>query len=182
MTDDEVGEDEVGDGKRAKHSAEDRGLTLLRIVSRKTTYSNETHTVFQKGCAILSIMANSTNSRCNAFQAVQGFFLESVNAPEHVINVLAHGGWSISVVSIVNIVRALTKERQGEIRKLSRTGLCALAYDNLDFDFSVKEPTVENAGSFASITTGTFIQLTPDTMLDDLCFSKELWEKSPLNP
>ena len=38
-------------------------------------------------------MVNSTNSHCNAFQAVQGFFLESVNAPEHIIDVLAHGGW-----------------------------------------------------------------------------------------
>ena len=80
-------------------------------------------------------MVNSMNSHCNAFQAVQGFILESVNAPEHVIDVLAHGGWSISVVSIVNMVWVLTKEWKQEIRKLSQTGLCAIVYDNLNFDF-----------------------------------------------
>jgi len=57
------------------------------------------------------ILAHSMNTWCNAFQAVQGFFLESVNTPEHVINVLAHGGWSVSVPSVVNMVRSLTAER-----------------------------------------------------------------------
>src|SRR5258708_28122097 len=172
-----------GGGEGMKHSTGDQAVALLQIVSSVIEWSNRHgHTVFQKGCAILSIMANSTNSHCNAFQAVQGFFLESVNAPKRIIDVLAHGGWSISVVSIVNIVWALTKEQKQEIRKLSQTGLCAIAYDNLDFDFCMKEPTVENAGTFASITTGSFIQLTPDTMLDDISFSRELWERSDLNP
>ncbi|KAF8317294.1 uncharacterized protein EI90DRAFT_2943471, partial [Cantharellus anzutake] len=135
-----------------------------------------------KGCVILSILANSTNSRCNAFQAVQGFFLESVNTPERVINVLAHGGWSVSVMSMMNMVKSLTVERQKIIRDLSKDGLCALAYDNLDFDFKPKEATLENPGTFESITTGTFIPLGHSTTLDDLRFSDELWRKSSLNP
>ena len=85
-------------------------------------------------------------------------------------------------MSIVNMVWVLTKEQKQEIRQLSQTGLCAIAYDNLNFDFHMKEPTVENAGTFASITTGSCIQLTPDTMLDDISFSRELWERSDLNP
>src|SRR5258705_447464 len=64
----------------------------------------------QKACMILLIMANSTNFRCNAFQAVQGFFLESTNTPERIINVLAHGGWCVSMTLIANIVKTLTKE------------------------------------------------------------------------
>src|SRR6266436_2909566 len=125
-----------GGGEGMKHSTGDQAVALLQIVSSVIEWSNRHgHTVFQKGCAILSIMANSTNSHCNAFQAVQGFFLESVNAPKRIIDVLAHGGWSISVVSIVNMVRVLTKEWKQEIRKLSQTGLCAIVYDNLNFDF-----------------------------------------------
>ena len=127
-------------------------------------------------------MAHSTNSHCNMFQAIQGFFLKSINAPKCVVDVLAHGSWSISVVSIVNMVHTLTKEHKKELKKLSETGLCVIAYDNLDFDFGVKEPMVENAGTFASITTGSFIQLTPDTTLGNLSFSRELWERSNLNP
>jgi len=63
-----------------------------------------------KGSIILSIIMNSTNSQCNAFQAIQGFFLESINAPECIINVLAHGSWSISVPTVVKMVQALTKD------------------------------------------------------------------------
>src|SRR5258708_1892472 len=135
-----------------------------------------------KGTIILSIIANSANSHCNAFQAIQGFFLELVNAPEHIINVLAHGGWSISVATVVNMVKALTREHQSILQELSMDGLCTIAYDNLDFDFKVKEPTLENPGGFASITTRTFVLLSPETKLSDLQFSKELWEKSSLNP
>jgi len=56
------------------------------------------------------IIANSANSWCNAFQAIQGFFLESINAPERIINVLAHGSWSVSVPTVVKMVQALTKD------------------------------------------------------------------------
>ncbi len=128
------------------------------------------------------ILAHSTNTRCNAFQAVQGFFLESMNTPEHIINVLAHGGWSISIPSVVNMVRSLTAERREIIRNLSKNGLCALTYDNLDFDFKPKEATLENPGTFESITTGTFIPLGHGTMLEDLQCSDELWRRSSLNP
>ena len=122
------------------------------------------------------------NSCCNAFQAIQGFFLESVNVPEHIVNVLAHSGWSMSVSSIVNMVKALTKEQRSVLQGLSTDGLCAIAYNNLDFDFKVKEPTLENPGSFVSITTGTFLPLLPKTTPSSLQFSKELWESSSLNP
>src|SRR5258708_4493170 len=135
-----------------------------------------------QGTIILSIIANSTNSCCNAFQAIQGFFLESMNAPEHIINVLAHGGWSVSVTSIVNMVKALTKEQKSILRGLSTDGLCAITYDNLDFNFKDKEPTLQNPGGFASNTTGSFVTLSPETTLSSLQFSKELWEKSSLNP
>ncbi len=139
-------------------------------------------TTIKKGCAILSILANSTNARCNAFQAVQGFFLESVNTPKHVINVLAHGGWSISLMSICNMVKSLMKEQWTLLKGLSSTRLFSIAYDNLDFDFKAKEPTIEHQGSFESIMTATFIPLTHGATQDDLHFSQKIWEESPTNP
>src|SRR5258708_6092022 len=89
---------------------------------------------------------------------------------------------SISVPSVVNMVRSLTAERQEIIWNLSKNGLCALTYDNLDFDFKPKEATLENPGTFESITTGTFIPLGHGTMLEDLWCSDELWRRSSLNP
>ena len=75
-----------------------------------------------------------------------------------------------------------TTETQQIIRELSKDGLCAIAYDNLDFDFKPKEATIENPGTFESITTGTFIPMGHGATLDDLRFSDELWKKSSLNP
>ena len=105
---------------------------------------------------------------------IQGFFLESVNAPEGIVNVLAHGGWSISVTSIINMVKALTKERRSILQGLSTNRLCAIVYNNLDFDFKVKEPTLENPGGIASITMGTFLPLSPETTLGILRFSNSV--------
>ena len=105
-----------------------------------------------------------------------------MNAPEQVTNVLAHGGWSVSVTTIGKMVKSLTAETWQIIRELSKDGLCAIAYDNLDFDFKPKEATIENPGTFESITTGTFLPLGYGATLDDLRFSDELWKKNPLNP
>ena len=81
-----------------------------------------------------------------------------------------------------NTIKTLMKEQHEIIRDLGKDSLCVLAYDNLDFDFKVKEPTLENPGSFISITTRMFIPLGHGTMLEDLCYSRELWERSTLNP
>ncbi len=89
---------------------------------------------------------------------------------------------SISVATVVNMVKALTRECRSILRELSMDGLCAITYNNLDFDLKVKEPTLGNPGGFASITTRTFVLLSPETKLSNLWFSKELWEKSSLNP
>ena len=104
-----------------------------------------------------------------------------MNTPECIINVLAHGGWSVSVPSVVNVVRSLTAERQEIIQNLSNNGLCTLTYNNLNFDFKPKEATLENPGTFESITTSTFMPLGHGTMPEDLWFSDELWRRSSLN-
>jgi len=57
--------------------------------------------------------------------------------------------------SICHIVQSVTDSIKENLRKLSDTGLCVMAYDNLDFDFKTKEPR-----NVLSITMATFIPLT----------------------
>src|SRR5258708_40333768 len=133
-------------------------------------------TTIKKGCAILLILANSANARCNAFQAVQGFFLKSVNTPKRVINVLAHGGWSISSTLICNMVKSLMKEQRTLLKGLSSTGLFSIAYDNLDFDFKAKEPTIKHQRSSQSTPTPTFIPLTHGATQNDLHSSQKIYK------
>ena len=112
---------------------------------------------------------------------MQGFFLDSTNAPQRVVDVLSQGGWSISAESITRMVRSVTEDRRKFLKTLSDTGLCAIAYDNLDFSFDTKEPSDRNQGTFQSIMTGTFIPLSHNVALNDIQYQRELWEKSPLN-
>ena len=88
----------------------------------------------------------------------------------------------MSTESIYHIVHSVTRSLKDGLQKLADPGLYAMAYDNLDFDFKTKEPSDQNHGTFVSITTGTFIPLTYGATIDDLRCSRELWEKSPLNP
>ena len=98
------------------------------------------------------------------------------------MDVLAQGGWSVSAETITKMVRSVTLERRNALKKLLDPGLCAIAYDNLDFNFKTKEPSDNNQGTFRSITMGMFIPLTHGTTPMDIQYSKELWEKSTLNP
>ena len=114
------------------------------------------------------ILVNNSSQWCNAFQAIQGFFLDLTNVWRHVIEVLLHGGWSVSADSIYHMVQSVTDSLKENLKKLLDTGLCAMAYDNLDFDFKTKEPSNQNQGTFSSIMTATFIPLTYGATLNDL--------------
>ena len=117
---------------------------------------------------LLSILANNSSQWCNAFQAIQGFFLDLKNVWRHVIEVLSHGGWSVSADSIYHMVQSVTDSLKENLKKLSDTGLCAMAYNNLDFNFKTKEPSNQNQGMFSSIIMATFIPLTYGATLNGL--------------
>ena len=68
---------------------------------------------------------------CNAFQVIQGFFLELVNAPERLINALSHSGWSISNQSIHNMIKSTTWEQKVKIQELGHSGLFAIVHTTI---------------------------------------------------
>ncbi|KAI0310052.1 hypothetical protein OF83DRAFT_920825 [Amylostereum chailletii] len=124
----------------------------------------------------------STNQRCNALQSVIGLFLHSNNVPERVIETLAHVGLSLSQAAINDAVNALSADAFIKIRALACTLLAAYAYDNFDVQMNVATPTVEKKDELLHLTSGTLIRLDHGVTLEDLDCSKELWEKSSLNP
>ncbi|EIW73719.1 hypothetical protein CONPUDRAFT_25890, partial [Coniophora puteana RWD-64-598 SS2] len=74
-----------------------------------------------KTITIISIVLQSCNERCNYLQGMVGVFLHSVNAPQRVINVLAHGGFTISSTSINASVRNLSKQIEKQIQTSGQT-------------------------------------------------------------
>lgn len=131
----------------------------------------------------MSIMMHSSNQRCNALQSLLGIFLHSCNAPQTVVELMAHLGVSISTTAINQAIASLSKESFRELRKLGGTLLTAYAYDNVDMDLKHTVPTLENPGAtLIHLTSGTFIPLEHGVTKEDLNCSKELWEKSKSNP
>ena len=120
--------------------------------------------------------------RCNALQAIIGVFLQSCNTPETVREFLAHVGLSVSPSSINKAISSLSKESENQIRKTGQTLMASYAYDNLDIDLKHSAPTIEKGqDTLVHLTTGTMLPLH-DVAPNALNCSKEMWERSELNP
>ena len=124
----------------------------------------------------------STNQRCNAVASVIGIFCHSTSAPEIVIEMLSHAGLSISTTSIHNMVNSLSEKSQQKIRRLAKTMLGSIAYDNFDMDFKTHLPTVEKSGFTLKHATSAIIFPLIKTTPEDLECSDELWDTNPMNP
>lgn len=62
----------------------------------------------KKQVMILSVLGHSSNQSFNAFQSVLGFFLESKQCPEIILETVAHMGISVSVKSWVHQITSTT--------------------------------------------------------------------------
>ncbi|KAI0090786.1 hypothetical protein BDY19DRAFT_1035348 [Irpex rosettiformis] len=132
---------------------------------------------------IMSIIAFSTNQKCNALAAAMGMFFHSANTPELVVEVFAHAGLSVSTTTIHNMITSLSKSANEEVRKLAKTKVFALAYDNFDMDFKSWSSTIEKPGDTLKHATSALIfPLAHGVAPEDLRHCASLWRTSPLNP
>ncbi|KDQ31884.1 hypothetical protein PLEOSDRAFT_1022853, partial [Pleurotus ostreatus PC15] len=132
---------------------------------------------------LTSVMLQSTNQFCNALQSVMGVFLHSCNAPEDIIEVLARMGVSISTTSINDAISSLSKESSNGLKALGRTLTASFAYNNVDIELKHTVPTLEKPHeTLVHLTSGTLIPLEHGVVREDLSCSKELWERSAMNP
>jgi len=149
---------------------------MLEIIPFSKTYS------VQKTVVAVSILLQSTNERCNYLQSVLGIFFHSTSVPEKVIETLAHAGLSISLSSIHNAVKSLSRDAGRKLKEAVRTLQTAFAYDNFDINFKSSEPTVERPATFVSATSATAIPLYGVGDSGVLRCSAQLWEKDTKNP
>lgn len=128
-------------------------------------------------------MLQSTNQRCNALQSVIGLYLHACDAPEAIIDLLSRNGVAISRTAIDDAVTNLSKEANIGMKKLGRTLLAMVAYDNFDVELKHLVPTVEKPhDSLLHMTSGTFIPMEHGVTVADLCGAEKLWKESPDNP
>lgn len=119
------------------------------------------------------MLAQSNNERCNKLQVIQGFFLESKQAPEAVQEMAHHGGWSTAPATIRTSIDSLRKEVISTLHKLGVSRVTAKAYDNLELMFKTGTTTLLNQSTFESITTALFFALK-GVKPDDLKCVKEV--------
>ncbi|KAF9030734.1 hypothetical protein BDZ89DRAFT_903029, partial [Hymenopellis radicata] len=93
-----------------------------------------------KRVVILSILGHSSNERFNSLQSIIGFFLESKQCPEVIVELVAHMGISISLGSVQNMVDSLNLKARERLKSLEH---CNSIYDNFDMDFASAQPTME---------------------------------------
>jgi hypothetical protein len=147
---------------------------------------NQYHThhdhYFQKVVTIASILLMSSNQKCNAFQSIIGLFCHSMNAPELIIETLAHAGVSILTTLICNMVNSLSIKSAEKVQALTQMLTASFAYDNFDMEFKSQNPTIEKHGDLLKHATSAIISPLIDTSPQDLMCSNKLWHSDPLNP
>ncbi|KAH9068260.1 hypothetical protein EDB83DRAFT_2222816, partial [Lactarius deliciosus] len=183
----ELGEDtpasetEGGDGTDSDSDLEDN-LRQHRKRVRKDVSARNTALWVIKTVVCASIILKSANKNCNYLQSIMGIFVHSANVPQHVIEVLAHAGLSISIKSIQRAVKSMSNDSAHRIKDSLRTLKVAIAYDNFDINFKMSKPTLTHQSSFVSATSATAIPLVCVEDIEVLRCSEELWEKDPRNP
>lgn len=126
----------------------------------------------------MSVLGNSSNQKFNAFQAVIGFFLESKQCPEVILEMAAHMGISVSIQSISRMVNSLSRKAEERIKNL---GPSNHIYDNFDMEFPVAHPTPDHQKVHLSATAATFVPYQDVDHSLDLRFTQELRETSEYN-
>lgn len=122
----------------------------------------------------------SSNQRCNALQSTVGIFLQLVNAPERIINLGAHSGWTMSSKTNDRGLRALEKEFLALIKAhwKKRPNEFQWVYDNIEWPEESSTPTLDNPNRFISATAATFLPLQHGVTRANLACWAELWERS----
>ncbi|KAF8869013.1 hypothetical protein CPB85DRAFT_1162090, partial [Mucidula mucida] len=93
-----------------------------------------------KRVVILSILGNSSNERFNSLQSIIGFFLESKQCPEVIVELVSHMGVSVSLGSIQNMIDSLHAKARKRLESMEN---CNTIWDNFDMDFATAQPTLE---------------------------------------
>ncbi|OCH83847.1 hypothetical protein OBBRIDRAFT_742583, partial [Obba rivulosa] len=110
-------------------------------------------------------------------------FLHTCNAPNKVVKALAHMGISISPDAINNAIISLSNESASNLKELGTTLTASVALDNFNIFLKTATPTVDKSTDhLLHLTSGLLLQIGHGVTKNDLRCSRELWEKSRLNP
>ncbi|KAG1906365.1 uncharacterized protein F5891DRAFT_1125670 [Suillus fuscotomentosus] len=125
---------------------------------------------------LLGILMQGTNQKSNALQSILGIFLQSVHAPQKVIDTLSRIGISISCNTINAAIRSLSAESQNTLHALGQSMLACYAYDNFNVDLKSQVPLAEKSNdTLKHLTSSLLFPLQHGITLNDLKCSEALW-------
>lgn len=129
---------------------------------------------------ITSIILNTRNQKCNAFQIAIGIFLHSTHTPDRVISALRRAGISIFRSSIARAVKSMLAKTIQRLRTLGMTLL--MAYDNFDVLLKSMTTTLENnVDPLRHLTSALAFPFQHGVVPEDLRVSEELWKLEGFN-
>ncbi|EMD37415.1 hypothetical protein CERSUDRAFT_35729, partial [Gelatoporia subvermispora B] len=108
----------------------------------------------------LSIVAQSTNQKCNALQAMVGIFLHACSTPENVVDLLSRFGLSVSRSTIYSAIKSLSADATKQIKQAGSTLLTGPVYDNFEYESKHLVPTLEKPhDTLIHMTSGMLLRL-----------------------
>lgn len=105
------------------------------------------------------MLGQSYSERTNEFQTLMGLYLLACGTPRRQFDVLAHAGLTVSYVTALEHLKALSKEAVSEARSVMHKMICAIVWDNLNIAFRVGQQRINSKDSFQNGTTATLIPL-----------------------
>ena len=175
-------EDESEFGTEAKRKVSP--ARLLEIVSSLACPTFVAHIANheQRKITIASIILNTRNQKCNAFQVAIGVFLHSTHTPDRVINALHRAGICISSTSISRAIKSMSAQTIELLATLGGTLLLLYAYDNFDIQGKPSTPTLENnVDPLRHLTSALVFPFQHGVVPEDLQVSQALWEADGFN-
>ncbi|KAJ7692638.1 hypothetical protein B0H14DRAFT_2419764, partial [Mycena olivaceomarginata] len=152
--------------ERILADAEDIAPTLCALLKMLTRGCDE-DTVNSAGrrdvdlvvTTVICMLAQARNEKSSEYQTTMAFYLLACGATRSQFDVLSHAGICISYQTALRKIKDLGQERLAEIRKLARTHLFMLIWDNLNFAFRLAQQRIGSVDHFDNGTTATLVLL-----------------------
>ncbi|KAJ7840189.1 hypothetical protein B0H14DRAFT_2245794, partial [Mycena olivaceomarginata] len=131
----------------------------LHGIARTVTWLNTKSSVEQVITTVICMLAQTRNEKSSEYQTTMVFYLLACGATRSQFDVLSHAGICLSYRITLRKVKDLGQERLADIRKLARTRLFMLIWDNLNFAFRVAQQRIGSNDHFDNGTTATLVLL-----------------------
>ncbi|CAG8519930.1 15485_t:CDS:2 [Acaulospora colombiana] len=134
-------------------------VNLISTLLRVTEGRKQRSLTMERLAAIIGIMVYTSNCRANAFQTSIGVFMHACQVPVRVLGLLHRLGIIISERSIARSLNSAGKDIAQELKVICSSTPMAVAFDNFNLNYNVREPTLISSSTFSNLSSAIVLEL-----------------------